>query len=195
MRKRWLIYVGVGLCFGIADWYFLHLLASLTKNQAIRENLLQAPGYIRLQIPIVLVILNFGAWLIPLIPTAIYEMRRSQSLWRAAISAIIVWSAALVSYYIFYAFRLMFIGLPNMDFMLFSNRHSTTYWTDWWPPFQRVILNQFAEWIGIAVIGGAIVGMLSAMVFRLMSKRRMQRGSLSSNGEIAISSADPPGLL
>ena len=171
MRNRWLIYVAIGLCFGFADWYFLDLLASLSQNQALNENLLQAPEYIRVMIVMVLVISNYGVWLIPVIPAAIYEMKRSQSLRRAAISAVIVWSAAMLSYYAYYAFMLMFVGLPNMDFMLFSNRQSVAYWADWWPPFRRVILNQFVEWIGIAVIGGAIVGTLSAYVFKHTSKK------------------------
>jgi len=177
MRNRWLIYVAVGLCFGFADWYFLDLLASLSQNQALNENLLQAPEYFRVMIVMVLVISNYGVWLIPVIPAAIYEMKRTQSLRRAAISAVIVWSAAMLSYYAYYAFMLMFVGLPNMDFMLFLNRQSVTYWADWWPPFRRVILNQFVEWIGIAVIGGAIVGMLSAYVFKSLSKRRLQKTS------------------
>lgn len=178
MRNRWLIYVAIGLCFGFADWYFLDLLASLSQNQALNENLLQAPEYIRVMIVMVLVISNYGVWLIPVIPAAIYEMKCSQSLRRAAISAVIVWSAAMLSYYAYYAFMLMFVGLPNMDFMLFSNRQSVAYWADWWPPFRRVILNQFVEWIGIAVIGGAIVGTLSAYVFNHTSKKRLQRAPI-----------------
>jgi hypothetical protein len=177
MRNRWLIYVAVGLCFGFADWYFLDILASLSQNQALNDNLLQVPEYIRILIVMVLVVSNYGVWLIPVIPAAIYEMKRSQSLRGAAISAVIVWSSAMLSYYAYYAFLLMFVGLPNLDFMLFSNRQSATYWADWWPPFRRVILNQFVEWIGIAVIGGAIVGILSAYVFKSISKRRLQKAS------------------
>lgn len=177
MRNRWLIYMAVGLGFGIADWYFLGLLASLDQNQALSDNLLQAPEYIRLLIVIALVTLNYGVWLVPVIPTAIYEMKRSHSLRRAAISAVIVWSAAMLSYYTYYAFMLMFVGLPNMDFMLFANHQSASYWGDWWRPFRRVILDQFVEWIGIAIIGGAIVGTLSAYAYSFAVKRVVQRQS------------------
>ncbi len=155
MLRRWLIYAAIGLGFGIADWFFLDLLASLSQNQVLNETLPQMPEVIRLLIVIILVAANYGIWLIPVIPAAIYEMRRSLSLRRAALSAVIVWCAAMVSYYAYYAFMLMAVGLPNMEFMLLSNRRSATYWADVWPPFQRVILAQFAEWIGIAVIGGA----------------------------------------
>lgn len=178
MHNRWLIYVAVGLCFGIADWYFLDWLASFSQNPALDENLLQAPQYMRTLIVIALITFNYGVWLVPVIPTAIYEMKRSRSLRRAAISAVIVWGAALVSYYSYYAFMLMFVGVPNMDFMLFSNRQAATYWNDWWTPFKRVIVDQFLEWIGIAVIGGAIVGALSAYMFSRLVKLKVQRESL-----------------
>lgn len=181
MRNRWLIYLAVGLCFGIMDWYFLDRLASITQNQAINESLLKAPEYIRVMIVMVVVISNYGVWLIPAIPAAIYEMKRTHSLGRAVVSAVIVWSAAILSYYVFYAFLLMFAGLPNMHFMLFSNRQSATYWVDWWPLFKRVIVAQFFDWIGIAVIGGAIVGALSATIFNLVSMRRRQREPRKEN--------------
>ena len=177
MRNSWLMYIAVGLAFGIADWYFLGLLASLDENQALSDSLFQAPENIRLLIVIVLVTLNYGVWLVPVIPAAIYEMKCSHSLRRAAMSAVIVWSAAMLSYYAYYAFMLMFVGLPNMDFMLFANHQSTTYWDDWWPPFKRVILDQFVEWIGVAIIGGAIVGTVSACAFSLVVKIIVQRPS------------------
>jgi hypothetical protein len=129
-------------------------------------------------IVIALVAANYGVWLIPVIPAAIYEMKRSQSLYRAALSAVIVWSMAMVSYYAYYTFMLMFVGQPNMDFMLFSNRDLATYWSDWWPGFQRVILNQFAEWIGVAIVGGALIGTMSACVFNFIVKRRMPKTPL-----------------
>jgi hypothetical protein len=177
MRNRWLIYGLIGLAFGLADWFFLDLLASLGQNQVLNENLLQAPEFLRILITFVLVGLNYGVWLAPVIPIAIYEVKRSQSLRRAALSAVLVWSAAMVSYYAYYTFALLFIGLPNLDFMLFSNRNSATYWADSLPLFQRVILDQFIEWIGIAVIGGIFVGLLSAYGFKIVSGRRATIGS------------------
>ena len=84
----------------------------------------------------------------------------------------------MLCYYSYYAFMLMFVGLPNMDFMLFSNHQSATYWDDWWIPFKRVILDQFIEWLGIAVIGGTIVGTLSAYAFSFSLTRSVQKESL-----------------
>ncbi len=114
---------------------------------------------------------NYGVWLVPVIPAAVYEVRRSASLGRAALAGALVWALAISSYYAFYTFQLMFVGLPNVGYMLFSNRQSPTYWADWWPLFQRVITDQFIQWIGIAVVGGAIAGAGTAAVYMLASRR------------------------
>ncbi len=116
-------------------------------------------------------LLNYGIWLVPVIPVAIYEVKQSHSIRLAALSAVVTWVTALFSYYAYYAFLMMFVGLPNLDHVLFTNRHAPTYWADWWPLFQRVILGQFVEWVGIALVGGAIVGTLSAYLFRLIARR------------------------
>ena len=174
MRKRWLKYAVIGFCFGIADWYFLDLLAAPSRNPSLNESLLQAPDFVRVLIVIALVASNYGIWLVPVIPTAIYEMKRSLSLRMAALAGVVVWSAAILSYYAYYTLMLMFVGLPGMEFMLFSNYSSASYWADWWPSFQRVILGQFGEWIGIALVGGALVGALSAIGYRDVAKRRVK---------------------
>jgi hypothetical protein len=178
MRKCWLVYILMGLLFGWVDWYFLDLLASFSRNQTLSDAVFQIPGIIQLLIVAIVISLNYGVWLIPAIPFAIYEMRCSHSLWRAALSAILVWCMALLSYYAYYAFLLMFVGLPNLDFMLFSNRHSVTYWADWWPPFRRMIVYQLVEWIGIGIIGGAVVGTMSASLYARISKKRIEKAAL-----------------
>jgi len=172
MRNRWIIYVAIGLCFGILDWYFLDLLASLNQIQFLNEGL---PAFVQVLVVILLVSMNYGIWLIPVIPVAIYEMKRSNSIRKSAGAAIIVWSVAILSYYAYYAFLLMFVGLPNLDFMLFSNKQTASYWTDFWPPFKRIILDQFVEWIGIAVIGGGIVGSMSAYLFKGVTKKKVAK--------------------
>lgn len=174
MPKRWLVYIVIGLFFGIVDWHFLDLLASLLDQLGQDESLF-AGVFTRLLIIAVFMSLNYGIWLVPVVPTAIYEVKRSRSLRKAAVAAVVVWAAAIFSYYAYYTFLLMFVGLPNLDFMLFSNRQSPTYWADWWPPFRRAVLSQFVEWIGIALIGGAMVGALSAYVYRHIAKRRVSR--------------------
>jgi hypothetical protein len=168
MQKRWLVYILIGLIFGWADWYFLDFLASFSQNQALNDVVYELPVLFRLGIVGITIALNYGIWLIPVVPTANYEMKFSSSVRRAALAATVVWSAALLSYYAYYTYLLMFIGLPNLDFMLFSNRHAATYWIDFWPPFRRVILDQIVEWIGIGTVGGAIIGTISAYFYKFV---------------------------
>lgn len=170
-RKRWLTYILVGLVFGVFDWYFLDLLATALSAIGQDEARFASP-VARLAIIAVFMGMNFGVWLVPVIPAAIYEVKRSRSIRRAALAAIFIWVAAIFSYYAFYTFLLMFVGLPHLEFMLFSNRAAPTYWADWWPPFRRVIFDQFFEWIGIAVVGGAIIGVLSAFLYNFIATRR-----------------------
>ncbi len=42
MHKRWLIYIAIGLLFGILDWYFLDLLASALTALGENESLFEA---------------------------------------------------------------------------------------------------------------------------------------------------------
>jgi hypothetical protein len=169
MRRRWWKYALVGLIFGVVDWYFLDLLASLSRFDALNDFLEQAPALVRLLFIALIIGANYGIWLVPVIPGAIYEMRKSGSLRSAALSGVIVWSMAMVSYYSYYALILMFVGAPHLEFMLFANRAAPTYWADWWPPFKRVIVDQFVEWIGIAIVGGGVAGALTGYVFRSQS--------------------------
>ena len=172
MGKRWIIYILIGLVFGIIDWYFIDLLAYLSQTQRLNAFFLERSEFIRQLYVIVLIVLNYGIWLVPAIPIAIIEMKRSGRLWKATLAAVLVWSMALLSYYAYYAFLLMFVGLPNFDFMLFKNRLAATYWADWWPPFKRVIVDQFFEWLLVGLAGGTIIGVISAYLYSISPKKR-----------------------
>ena len=176
-KNRWPFYILLGLAFGILDWYFLDLLASIGQNEAFTNQIQQSGDLVRLLAVLVLLGLNYGIWLVPVIPAAVIEYSRRRVIWRAALSASVVWSAAIFSYYAFYTFLLMAAGLPGMEFMLYANRQQPTYWSDWWISFQQVILNQFVEWIGIAIVGGTIVGALSAAAARWLWQRSEISGS------------------
>jgi uncharacterized protein YqgC (DUF456 family) len=102
VRNRWVSYLLIGLLFGVVDWYFLDLLASIMERLGNNADLEEAI-VLRLIIIAVFISLNYGIWLVPVIPAAIYEMRQSQSLRRAAAAAVLIWVAALFSYYAFYA--------------------------------------------------------------------------------------------
>lgn len=162
MKKRWLIYCLIGLVFGVVDWYYLDLLAHFSWGQ-LGESLLVIP---------IIIALNYGIWLVPVVPIAIYEVHRSRSTRLSAVSGITVWSSAIFSYYTYYTALLAFWGLPNMDYLLVIGEHPPTFWQDWAIVFQKVILSQFLEWIIIAVIGGGIVGLIASRFYFYWLGRR-----------------------
>jgi len=176
MLKRWLIYAAIGLCFGVGDWYFMEGLAVLSQDQEIANILSQPPAVMRVLLIISLVGINYGAWLIPIIPAAVYEMKCTRSIGKAASSSVLIWVTALMGYYGYYTLQLMGIGLPNLDFMLYANHANPDYWTNWWPPFRRIILDQFVEWIWIAMIGGFSTGAASAIIYNRFSLRHPAQG-------------------
>jgi hypothetical protein len=172
MKRRWWIYALVGLVFGVIDWYYLDLLASLARNPALNAQLNQAAGFVRLLAVVFLISQNYGIWLVPVIPVAIIEVRRSGSVWRAAAAAGLTWAAAMVGYYGYYAILLLFAGLPGLEFMLYSNHLSPEYWTNTGPLLQNLILGQFLMWVLIALITGPMVGALTALVYKKISTQR-----------------------
>lgn len=153
-RRFYLKYLLLGLAFGIADWHYLDLLAS-AHWQSFLGNGPLAP---LVGVPLILA-LNWGIWLVPVVPAAIYEARRTGSARVAATAAVVIWCATIVGYYLYYAVLLTFVGLPGMDFLLFSHRGaSAVYWRVWLNYFNSLIVAQFLEWIVVAVAGGALVG-------------------------------------
>ena len=163
MRKRFAIYVAAGVLFGILDWYYLNGLANFHWG-SLGESILVIP---------IILFLNFGIWLLPVVAVAICEERRSHSLRQAALSGAIVWASAITSYYLYYTVLLAFFGLPHMEHLLFINRNELTFWSEWSIAFKRIILSQFLEWIGIALVGGGVVGYLSAKIDLGIRKRKL----------------------
>ena len=165
MKKRWLLYSLIGLAFGLIDWYYLDLLAHFPWG-----SLGQSP----LVIPIIIA-MNYGIWLVPVVPIAIYETRQSKSTACSAAASVVVWGSAIFSYYAFYTALLAIWGLPQMDYLLIFGEHSPTFWQDWAKVFQKLILNQFIEWIIVAIIGGSITGLITSRLYQYAKKKREKR--------------------
>lgn len=151
-KKRFLLYSLLGLAFGVFDWYYLDGLAHFPWGP-LGENLIVVP---------IIILLNYGIWLVPVIPVAIYEARRSQRARSSALASALTWSAALLGYYAYYTVLLAFWGLPQMEHMLVFTTRSATFWQDWWVTFDRVILAQLLDWLPVGILGGAIIGFLTA---------------------------------
>jgi len=143
-RRRWWIYLLIGSLFGIVDFYF---------------QTLQWPGP-----PLVRVALVFGIWLLPLIPVAVNEARLSQRLWRPSVAGILTWSAAVVAYYFYLLLQLVLIRHPTRPEMHISSAGRDPYYLDNLVSVfvGEVLISGIAEWLGVAIIGGGILGRLIA---------------------------------
>ncbi len=154
--KRWYFYGLIGLVFGIFDWFFIKWL-----SQGLGPNLGENPIII---IPIILT-LNYGIWLLPIIPVVIYETRHAAKIKGPILAGIFTWCCAIFSYYVYYGTLLSLGKLIHMEKLnLFGPRYDG-FWGDYWHMFKRIILSQFLEWIPIAVIGGGITGAIAWWIF------------------------------
>ncbi len=159
-HRRWADYLLIGALFGILDWVFLQFLAGFPWQQTFGS----IPGgqFIGLAL---LLGMDLGIWLVPVVPIAVYETRRSGSKLCVAAGSLLTWAAAIVSYYATYAALLAFWGLPHMEHLLFSNAGSEGFWQNWQEAFRRLILAGILEYMVLAVVGGAVVGLLTRSLY------------------------------
>lgn len=157
MKKRWWIYLLVGIIFGVVDFYYQIWMMQLKLGQ----------------LPLMILIL--GIWLVVAVPTAWYEARRSRSVWLSAAASVIAWSAAVISYYLFLAAKLVLIGEPSRPEMHISNRHDPNFWKNVWGLFKGDFASGVFDWLPLALIGGGLVG----LTVGFLVKHRKQ----SSGGE------------
>lgn len=157
-KRRFSLYALIGLLFGILDWFYLDWLAHISWGSL---------GQSILVVPIILV-MNYGIWLVPIVPVTIYETSLSQKIRNSILAGVITWSCAILSYYAYYAALLSLGKLIHLEHMNIFGEKDATFWYYYWQMFKGIILNQFFEWIIIAVIGGAVIGALS---FQFMQKR------------------------
>ena len=150
-RHHYLLYAVIGLIFGIIDWFYLNWLAHISWG-SLGESILVVP---------VIIAMNYGIWLVPIIPVAIYEANCRKKILYPMLAGVLTWSSAIFSYYAYYAILLSLGKLIHFErFNIFGDKDET-FWYYYWHMFQGIILDQFLEWAIIAVIGGAIIGALS----------------------------------
>jgi len=147
--KRWYVYALIGLIFGVFDWFFLDWLAkdfgpSLGENQFI-------------VVPVMLG-LNYGIWLVPLIPVCFYEAHQAKSIKGPAFTGTLTWSSAILSYYVYYAILFSLGRLPNLEYFNILSHEFKEVRAIYWRWFNSIILFQLIEWIPIAIIGGGLIG-------------------------------------
>lgn len=149
--KRWHFYSLIGLAFGVFDWFFLQWL-----SQGLGPNLGENPVIV---IPIIIG-LNYGIWLVPIIPVVIYETNKAETIKGPILAAILTWCCALFSYYTYYALLLSLGKLPNLAHLNVFGERYDGFWGEYGRIFNRIILFQFLEWLPIAIIGGTTIAAL-----------------------------------
>lgn len=161
--KRFEIYLIVGLIFGVLDWYYLDGLAHFPWG-SFGESFFVVP---------VILLMNYGIWLIPIVPVAWLESRASHQMLYPVLAGVLTWCSAIFSYYAYYTFLFALGRLPNLESLIIFGERYPGFWNDWWAVFQKIILNQFFEWIIIAVIGGGTIGVLFHLLSQVLSRRRV----------------------
>lgn len=156
-KRRWLVYLAIGALFGVFDFYYLTLLARFAGPL-----LSSGPAG-----AIAWLVLNLGVWLVPVVPIALYEARRSRARLRCALASLAAWCAAIVAYYLTNAVQLAFVGVPGRPELHISNRSAPHFWQNWAFVLRRNILAGITEWMVVAVVGGAIVGLAVGSLYLL----------------------------
>jgi len=162
MKKRWRIYIIIGVLFGVFDFYYQELTAGLFDSTSTSIW------------PFVeMVIVACSIWLVPVIPIIIYESKVLESRIKSAIATVVTWSASIISYYIYMELKVIFIGQKSLPFMHISHSKESYYWNN----VKSMLLGQvkagIIEWIGVAVIGGFITGFLISAIYLRLRKTRI----------------------
>jgi hypothetical protein len=147
--KRWYVYALIGLIFGIFDWFFLDWLAKDIGPNLGENSIIVTP---------IILGLNYGIWLLPIIPVTIYESRLAKTIKNPIFAGMLTWSSAILSYYVFYAILLSLGRLPRLDHFNVFNQDFPEVRATYWRWFNSLILFQMFEWIPIAVVGGGLIG-------------------------------------
>jgi hypothetical protein len=161
-KHRFFLYALVGLIFGIIDWFYLDWLAHISWG-SLGESILVVP---------IIIVMNYGIWLVPIIPVVIYEARHAEKIIYPMLAGMLTWSCAIFSYYVYYTILLSLGKLIHFEhFNIFGDKDET-FWYYYWHMFNGIILGQFLEWIIIAIIGGGAIGALIYAISHGLTPRR-----------------------
>lgn len=176
MRRRWIVYTLVGIAFGALDFYYLGLLHRRIPYGAFAAG----PLGDSLDFVVRFLVLNVGLWLVPVVPIAIREARRTGSALRAAAATVYVWCVAVLAYYLTNAAHLLLVGEPARMELHITNRADPWFGHNWSNVFRWDILGGSVEWLVVAVVGGAIVGLLVGGLALWRTNQGVPAGQASS---------------
>lgn len=140
MKRTYLCFGGVGLLFGIADWYFPLVLQRLSF-----------PAWL-------FTISTFAIWLLPAGLVSIWSMGLHHTVRNAAGAVCTCWTCAIVAYYGYYAWLLAVPGLPQLADAHLVGLRSEQCWATWRMLLQATFLPQLTKWLPTAILGGYTVG-------------------------------------
>ena len=160
-KHNFFLYALIGLIFGVIDWLYLNWLAHISWG-SLGESILVLP---------VIIGMNYGIWLVPILPVVIYEARHADRIIHPMLAGMLTWSCAIFSYYTYYAILLSLGKLIHFEHLNIFGEKYETFWYEYWQMFKGIILGQFFEWLIIALICGAIIG---ALTFRFLRKVSMR---------------------
>ena len=175
MRNRWFVYLLAGLAFGFVEWVlmdFLSLPSTSPYFSGAMEKIDKGLAIVQIGVVLFMVLVMYGVWFAAALPVMIHELSQSKSVAITTVAVVVFWCAAIVGYYGFYAYLLLFVGLPHMDFMLVRRMQPGAMWTEWWLTFQHVILKQWLEGTVVVAVTGAVAGPLMTMVLRRFFNKR-----------------------
>lgn len=147
MKKRWCIYIAIGILFGVFDFYYQEFTQRMCTSF------------------VSWFIVAWSVWLIPAIPIVSYEAKVSQSKKRSISANILVWSVSVLSYYLYMAIKLIFIGQESMKFLHISNYRDRFYLSNLKSLFLGDVLKGITEWIVVAIVGGVVIGFLISFIY------------------------------
>lgn len=175
MRNHWFVYLLAGLAFGIVEWVLMDFLSVPAQSpyfSEAMEKIDKGPTVVQIGVVLLLVLVMYGVWFAAAIPVMIHELNQSKSVAITTVAVVVFWCAAIVGYYGFYAYLLLFVGLPHMDFMVITRMQPGASWAEWWLTFQRVIVRQWLEGTVVVAVAGAVAGPIMAMILRRFFNKR-----------------------
>lgn len=162
MKKRWLIYLLIGILFGVFDFYYQNFTQQVDVSSLVR------------------IILILGVWLVPLIPIILYETKVTRSTRRAALASAFTWCVSVAAYYLTNGVQLAFIGVPGRPEMHISNYNAPHFLSNWLSVFLYDLVGGSLEWLVVAVVGGVIIGFLVSFLYlRLLAVGQIKETSPS----------------
>ena len=154
-KKRWLVYALIGVLFGLFDYYFQQIAQSGT-SLATR------------------IMIIYGIWLVPLVPIALYEVKRSRSELKTALACAFTWSVAIIAYYLYMAIELIIIGKDTRPELHFSNSSDPYYWSNLGQVLGNDTGGGILEWITLALVCGGLLGLCIGFLYKATAKRKIK---------------------